>query len=136
MFQRCGEETCGDAVEVSGHEVTDSSSLELKGTGAVNGRNGGVGLLHPVHQPLDLTVTVERVPTQIAERRNRDHMSLQPQPPTWSQRTSSWSPHTYRSVRMSRCLKSSLGSCCRLLFDSDLEKERWDSGEFLKTAGR
>lgn len=37
---------------------------------------------------------------------------------------------------MSRCWKSSLGSCCRLLFESDLEKERCDSGEFLKTAGR
>lgn len=29
--------------------------------------------------------------------------------------------HTYRSVRMSRCLKRSLGSCCRLLFERDLK---------------
>lgn len=29
---------------------------------------------------------------------------------------------TYKSVRMSRCLKRSLGSCCRLLFERDLKE--------------
>lgn len=61
-------ETCADAVEVSGCEVVDPATLELKGAGAVDGRNGRVGLLHPVHQPLDLTVTAERVSSQVSER--------------------------------------------------------------------
>lgn len=32
-----------------------------------------------------------------------------------------WFQWTYKSVRMSRCLKRSLGSCCRLLFERDLK---------------
>ena len=60
--------TCADAVEVSGREVVDPSSLELEGAGAVQRGHRGVGLLHPVHQPLDLTVTAERVPPQVPER--------------------------------------------------------------------
>ena len=44
----------------------DPASLELEGTGAVNGGHRGVGLLHPVHQPLDLTVAAERVPPQVS----------------------------------------------------------------------
>lgn len=59
--------TCADAAEVSWYEIVDSASLEFKGAGAVDGRNRSVGLLHPVYQPLDFTVTAERVPPQVSE---------------------------------------------------------------------
>lgn len=61
-------ETCADAVEVSGCEIMDPATLELKGAGTVDGRNRRVGFLHPVHQPLDLTVTAERIPSQVSGR--------------------------------------------------------------------
>ncbi len=60
-------ETCADAVEVSWREIVDSASLEFKGASTVDGRNRSVGLLHPVNQPLDFTVTAERVPPQVSE---------------------------------------------------------------------
>ena len=58
--------TCTDAVEVSWVELVDPSTLELKGAGAVNGGHGSIGLLHPVDQPLDFTVTAKRVPPQVS----------------------------------------------------------------------
>lgn len=145
-------QTCADAVEVAGHQVMDPASLELEGTGAVDGRNRGVGLLHPVHQPLDLTVAAERVSPQVSET-NRHKQTLGIDPPT-PRETQAWRcplrpqretgnqfvcvtglegrslrgrqdmvliSETYRSVRMSRCLKRSLGNCCRLLLDRDLK---------------
>lgn len=60
-------ETCADAVEVSWCEIMDSSPLELKGAGTVDSRDRSVGLLHPVDQPLDFTVTAERVPPKVSE---------------------------------------------------------------------
>lgn len=64
-------ETCANAVEVSRCEVVDSASLKLKGGGTVDGRNRSVGLLHPVDQPLDLTVTAKRVPPQVSEKKKK-----------------------------------------------------------------
>lgn len=59
-------ETCADAVEVSRCKIVDPASLEFKGAGTVDGRDRSVGFLHPVYQPLDFTVTAERVPTQVS----------------------------------------------------------------------
>lgn len=98
----------------------DPASLELKGAGAVDGWDRGVGLLHPVHQPLDLTVAAEGIPSKV------------PANNTKSRETCSWQvlgprnhlgPDTYRSVRMSSCWKRSRGSSCRLLLDRDLTEE-------------
>lgn len=59
-------DTCTNAVEVSRCKIVDSAPLEFKGAGTVDGGNRSVSLLHPVHKPLDFTVTVERVPTQVS----------------------------------------------------------------------
>lgn len=45
----------------------DPASLELEGAGTVDSRDRSVALLHPVDQPLDFTVTAERVPAQVSE---------------------------------------------------------------------
>lgn len=65
-FQDDWGQTCADTVEVSWGEIMDSAALELKWAGTVDGRDRGVGLLHPVHQPLDFTVTAERVTPQVS----------------------------------------------------------------------
>lgn len=71
MVARCGVRgggtTCADAVEVSRRQIVDPASLELEGAGTVDGRDGRVALLHPVDQPLDLTITAEGVPPQVPE---------------------------------------------------------------------
>lgn len=108
--------TCTDAVEVSWRQIVDPASLELKGAGTVDGRDGRVALLHPVHQPLDLAVTAERVPPQVPET----HVKRTANGGLSGHRSHSSELSTHRSVRMSRCLKRSRGSCCRLLFESDL----------------
>lgn len=64
--------TCSDAVKVSGRQVVNPASLELKGTGAVDGWDRGVGLLHPVHQPLDLTVAAEGISSEVPARNTKN----------------------------------------------------------------
>lgn len=122
------EETCGDAVEVSSSQLADTAALELEGGGAVNGGNGGVGLLQPVHQPPDATVAAEGVPPQVPEETAETGETRGP-PPGPPPGPAPWTrplgaTHTHRSVRTSRGPKRPLGSCCRLLLERDLEKER------------
>lgn len=63
--------TCSDAVKVPGSQVVNPASLELEGAGAVDGWDRGVGLLHPVHQPLDLTVAAEGIPSKVPARNTK-----------------------------------------------------------------
>lgn len=64
-FNNWGQ-TCADTVEVSWGEIMNSAALELKWAGTIDCRDRGVGFLHPVHKPLDFTVTAERVTPQVS----------------------------------------------------------------------
>lgn len=57
--------TCGDAVELPQRQILHLVLLEAGRAGAVDGRHRGVGVCQPLHQPLHLAVTVERVAPQV-----------------------------------------------------------------------
>lgn len=60
--------TCGDAVKRLRLQVVDFL-VQLRGRAfAVNLIHGGVGAVYPLHQPFQLAVTREEVPTQISGR--------------------------------------------------------------------
>lgn len=59
--------TRGDAVELPQWQILHLVLLEAGRAGAVDGGHCGVGVCQPLHQPLDLAVTVERVAPQIPD---------------------------------------------------------------------
>ena len=58
--------TCGDAVEGLGGQVVDLLVQQGLWALAVDLVHGGVGVDHPLHQPLELTVADELVPPQVS----------------------------------------------------------------------
>lgn len=60
-----GDGTCCDAVKRVRQQVVDLLALVNGRPAAVDLVQGGVGVVHPLHQPLELTVTYQIVAPQI-----------------------------------------------------------------------
>lgn len=60
------EDTCSDTVEGVRQQVVDQLPLLERRPAAGDLIQGGVGLMHPLHQPLQLAVTSQAVPSQVA----------------------------------------------------------------------
>lgn len=68
--------TCGDAVEGLRHQIVDLLVQLRGGAFAVNLVHGGVGAVDPLHQPLQLAVTDELIPSQVPEENGRTSQSM------------------------------------------------------------
>lgn len=55
--------TCSDAVERLWHQVIELLALLTGRAAAVDLVQGGVGVVHPLHQPFQLTITYQVVAT-------------------------------------------------------------------------
>jgi len=66
-------DTCYDAVERLWQQVIDLLPLVSGWPAAVDLVQGGVGVVHPLHQPLEIAVAYQVVATQISTRTGGPH---------------------------------------------------------------
>ena len=60
--------TCCNAVKRLWHKVSDHFPLEKDWTTTGGRIHCGITIVHPVYKPLEVTVTVELIPTKISEK--------------------------------------------------------------------
>lgn len=60
--------TCNDTIKILGGEAIDFALLVFWGAFAVDVFNSCIGVAQPFHQPLQFTVTIKGIPSQVPER--------------------------------------------------------------------